>query len=1170
MVLVGKVVADVLADANADKEQALKIVVAKQATSLPTTTMLPPKSVSSQEAQRRLAEGIKLWESTPGFLRGRKDVRRLNENTNIIDESKFDALSDYNLHPKATQVVAEEAAEILNLVNQIGCSTRQVRGYDVGLNKECNPDNKAYVAIVDDKECGAEDNTFSTWYLQMEGPDDLGDGEYVMEALLKWQGQLNVAAQLTGRVENGVLVDSHINFMSTEGDFEGYLFQSIDTEAKSTYITYYERKTSQPTAFTYLVAEYSTDDDDTNPESGSGSALSGCTGGYCDDDYSYKLVFKDDFILKRKITSDGNGGNINTDTCIDYAGDNMIVENADYTMFWANGELAGKQLEHLSGVPLKMDVQGYDQPVEAWVSFHGIYGLGYDGDLDENMPGDARDPDTIADFFENGATVQKVIQVGDDIDKDYTLNTANAILVKVEKSTVPISDLEGLPLTVSQGEYEGTQFHWDGSSFKLTGKKAYACLSLDNQGYVYKPTAEPAFSYNDCVCLGEAVDGVYPINTSGQQTSTYENIGIMEYDLLVTSNEDVSMHARDFPNGVPVKAGDVHGYLEFEYSRVQNLYFFDGHTVNKGDTITQAGGVEGIVYESTPYTMTNVVCASCVSYQFEGPDCGGSGGVIISDGFLLEGLTLTQGSTTAVVSSYSSGNDISFHYLENGPFNLNDPILVSMGDYFKDMDDLHQVSGSITIDSTSTIIQESHMISVVLAEDAPYFSLDSDVTVGSVTETPYNSLLRDGEITDISTAELTYYKQVIIGPGDTVPDLICYEDCPDFNPSGSGADPNALEECTSASGCSYENSYSIITNMVISQPGSCHVDSIPDIVISNVSSFTEDDLDFTIEVDPTKEEYVRLTGISFSDNEVRGSFCEGATINFTGGTCDTYPEVTVYCGENGEDTLNADHGHFYAFDASVGMITNLVQEVTQESAPSEYQLDFGWFFEATDENAEKVKCSWNDQILCPRSAFHNLDVSYRYITGGSAKRIALAVGTAAEVLKAPQLFTYQHTAGTSSNSGTNYYGSSFFVEYENGEIRGLPQVCFNALGERMSCTPDAATQLNDINIPHNAVLHAVGGGSVDGEQFVTLPSNINEYFPVLPDLTGCAALSVDDIPYGIPSSFDEYTAPDYAGENIPTGADLASFLENFALGGFPLAYGGDALYELSGTGQCEL
>ncbi len=135
MVLVGKVVADVLADANADKEQALKIVVAKQATSLPQTTMLPPKSVSSQEAQRRLAEGIKLWESTPGFLRGQYLLGVIQGSTGSSMELEIQlaALLDSMSDVAASVTVLEGDGFLAPIVTDIyneHCRNKNSHGYN--------------------------------------------------------------------------------------------------------------------------------------------------------------------------------------------------------------------------------------------------------------------------------------------------------------------------------------------------------------------------------------------------------------------------------------------------------------------------------------------------------------------------------------------------------------------------------------------------------------------------------------------------------------------------------------------------------------------------------------------------------------------------------------------------------------------------------------------------------------------------------------------------------------------------------------------------------------------------------------------------------------------------------------------------------------------------------
>lgn len=670
-----------------------KVLAGKSGTSSEPASILPAKGASAR--RRRLVdfESDHVLTDLDKFLRGTpipSSGRRLADNADI---SAFSKLSDYSLQPEPSMSVAEEAADILNLVNQIGCSVSQTLGYQVGLNGTCNPGEKKYLAVIDDFKCGSSENTFSNWYLKVTGPNtESGDGDYLVDANILWSGDFPIDFQIISKIENGLKISETLSFHSSSsyGNMKGVVKQTTDHAENTGTLLFLQEALSSPGTITqYLMAEF---DKDTFM----GSAISGSTGGD-----EYEINFSGDNYYRKKTDSGGT----ETLQCVDFSVDSMKIVFNNYNFFLAAD---GSALKHLSGMPIIMKgVTDYEStvPIDAWISYWGLYANPYRGDTTNSAP---KDRDSMQALFVDGATVQKQIQIGDDIDKDYTVSIVNARMRKTERRTIKLSDIQGLPFTVEgTGDLASANLVWTGSAVEMVGRKAMMCLDSSNNYEAVDTSFEPASGwegYLDCQCLDSATPAGR--ETSGAFDTT---IHAMQYDKLVgtaTNGDDVTgdINSESFPYGMRIRIGDTMGQVQLIYQPLQKLFGLDMSTYTADDIVTQASsGASGVVAITTANRLYGYTCASstCLTVTPKNwASCALNGGSSYQSSYFPKGLILTQGAVTAKVAE-SSGiwDGLPYTDLSGGLFNLALDITVSLPTDAADLVDLawmYTLTGTLT------------------------------------------------------------------------------------------------------------------------------------------------------------------------------------------------------------------------------------------------------------------------------------------------------------------------------------------------------------------------------------------------------------------------------------------------------------------------------------------
>lgn len=484
-----------------------------------------------------------------------------------------------------------------------------------------------------------------------------------------------------------------------------------------------------------------------------------------------------------------------------------------------------------------------------------------------------------------------------------------------------------------------------------------------------------------------------------------------------------------------------------------------------------------------------------------------------------------------------------------------------------------------TVNCNLRIESSAQSVKVKLADTSAAFSTsntpwknDNPVTIANTAVgTPGWSHKEIGDVVKASgTTTIDYRIRSLVVPGETIPELACYNNCPKLSTS-----PSHLSSCSMGQNC-YEDTVNSITGFQVDNGGECSDTSSLTLTTSGAGALTAIGsltLSWTSEVNENSVTTYYLDSVEFAAGS-NGANCstDSMTLNLGGSGCTTYPSISAWCDHDLDaaivsgGSVASQLSTLYTFDSTVGYLTDKATGNTQDAGPSNDNYDFGPFFENIVSNYDALVCDWNDDVLCPYKVYEELTTYYEYRSGRYSNRALLEDSDGNNVVvDAPKLLSYTHS-GTDSNSGTSYDGAKFLLEYTGSgdeSIAGLPKYCLNAAGVAADCDPFETTELQDINIPTTGTLVSIDSAT-SGYLYYALPSAQVEYYPAAASSSNCSALTYDILT--LPDFDTRYTAVELRSK--PTTAEMEA---NYALGGSPLSIGGEALFEIDGTdGECRI
>ena len=214
------------------------------------------------------------------------------------------------------------------------------------------------------------------------------------------------------------------------------------------------------------------------------------------------------------------------------------------------------------------------------------------------------------------------------------------------------------------------------------------------------------------------------------------------------------------------------------------------------------------------------------------------------------------------------------------------------------------------------------------------------------------------------------------------------------------------------------------------------------------------------------------------------------------GSSSVYKEAIWIDNVSGSTT-----GYTYSFDNTAsGMV---LKDGSNEIVfnPSNTNLQWGLFtgelFEDNSTNRQAMACDWDSSKVCAWKAREKLSSFYSWETGKNDwQKLTVLVDGSGNPVKfdPPMMVEYTHS-GTSSNTGKNYDGGKFYLEYGGfGNLWGIPYFCTDVNGNRADCGYNTR-HVNEFVIPAGTTVKKAGGGDSSvssGTEFVVKPLEVEQ------------------------------------------------------------------------------
>ncbi len=258
---------------------------------------------------------------------------------------------------------------------------------------------------------------------------------------------------------------------------------------------------------------------------------------------------------------------------------------------------------------------------------------------------------------------------------------------------------------------------------------------------------------------------------------------------------------------------------------------------------------------------------------------------------------------------------------------------------------------------------------------------------------------------------------------------------------------------------------------------------------------------------------------------------------------DNGTQPSIYKQNIWNDNVSGSAGYTYSFstNASSGMILKDSDNKSIVFDSSNTNLQWGLFsgelIEDNLANRQLMTCDWDNNTICTWRAREKLSTFYSWESGEEDwKKLNILVDSSETPVKfdPPLMVKYIHS-GDTSNSGKNYDGGKFYLEYRGfGDLWGIPYFCTDVNGNRATCNEDSK-YVNEFLIPEGSTVTRVAGGNsaISNESFVVKPLEVEQAMKQV-DPANCTAagLSLDGV--SLPD-ISGYTTPDIGPKPLVEG-----------------------------------
>ena len=246
-------------------------------------------------------------------------------------------------------------------------------------------------------------------------------------------------------------------------------------------------------------------------------------------------------------------------------------------------------------------------------------------------------------------------------------------------------------------------------------------------------------------------------------------------------------------------------------------------------------------------------------------------------------------------------------------------------------------------------------------------------------------------------------------------------------------------------------------------------------------------------------------------------------------------EDTAYLRFNGTDNASAVNPYYYSFDNTTnGMVLKFDNNSTSTSvllssanSNLSYGVQSGILFDNTTANYNSLRCSWDNNSICPWNARQAMSTFYTWQTGPEAwdkLTVLVASDNSSVKFDPPMVVKYTH-GDNKSNSGKNYDNATFYLEYGgHGDLWGIPSFCVSAkTGDKVSCANDGSTRwVPEFIIKKASLVTQAKDGST---QYLVKPLQVEQTMKKTSSASVCTDAGLSFGTISLPDS-EPYSDPD--------------------------------------------
>ena len=194
------------------------------------------------------------------------------------------------------------------------------------------------------------------------------------------------------------------------------------------------------------------------------------------------------------------------------------------------------------------------------------------------------------------------------------------------------------------------------------------------------------------------------------------------------------------------------------------------------------------------------------------------------------------------------------------------------------------------------------------------------------------------------------------------------------------------------------------------------------------------------------------------------------------------PTPYIYTFDNTTNGMVLQYDNGTKYDVLLSSANSNMRNTSARTGPLFDNSTFDNDTSARQADVAAMLCTWDTTKICPNNIWSGLSTFYQWETGPQSHHkleVLVASDNSSQKFDPPMMVKYAHS-GTTSNTGKNYNGVNFYLEYGGfGDLHGIPTFCVNAItGEKSNCDSNSRW-VQEVVVPAGSLATQVKDGTTE-------------------------------------------------------------------------------------------